>query len=203
MQFRHVPAGEDVAAAGRVVLQAVDQLGHLIERRIGAETAVFIGGITRPAPPLHAIDGPQIAPFRGKIIVGNDPRFEIIAADGLAGRLSIGIERPVGPDMHALFHKRADVRFAVQEPDQLLHSRFPEHALGGEQRHRAIGKIEFQRLTKQGARAGTGAVAAHGAGSPHTVHQGKILVFAAMSHCPLSGIWRARVNHCHNACEPH
>src|SRR3546814_8870312 len=53
---------------------------------------------------------------------------------------AITVERPVGPDAHALCDQRTDVGVAGQEPQQFTQRRLPINALGGQQRDRKIGR---------------------------------------------------------------
>src|SRR3546814_14704429 len=75
--------------------------------------------IARPVHPLRAIDRPQIAPARREGLILDDPRLERVAVDFLARGLAVTVQRPVGPDMHALPHQFADVGVAGQEPQPL------------------------------------------------------------------------------------
>jgi hypothetical protein len=167
VQLGHIPAGEDMAPGGRVLLEAADQGLDLVDR-------AAIGGA--PIHPLRAVDTAEIAPFRGEGFVGDDPRLEVVAADLLSGGAPIFVERPIGPDVDALSDERTDVGVAREEPEQLLDGRLPEDALGGEERHRSVGKIEAHGGAEQRARADAGPVAPLRAARPDVPDQIKILL---------------------------
>src|SRR3546814_15476414 len=61
-----------------------------------------------------AIDGAEVAPSRGEIWVIQNSRFESLRTDIVPGFAAITVERPVGPDAHALCDQRTDVGVAGQ-----------------------------------------------------------------------------------------
>src|SRR3546814_3719720 len=70
-----------------------------------------------------AIDGAEVAPSRGEIWVIQNSRFESLRTDIVPGFAAITVERPVGPDAHALCDQRTDVGVAGQEPQQFTQRR--------------------------------------------------------------------------------
>src|SRR3546814_13776373 len=77
---------------------------------------------------------------RCEIWVIQNSRFESLRTDIVPGFAAITVERPVGPDAHALCDQRTDVGVAGQEPQQFTQRRLPINALGGQQRDRKIGR---------------------------------------------------------------
>src|SRR3546814_18416849 len=57
----------------------------------------------------------DLAPSRGEIWVIQNSRFESLSTDIVPGFAAITVERPVGPDAHALCDQRTDVGVAGQE----------------------------------------------------------------------------------------
>src|SRR3546814_1780175 len=100
-----------------------------------------------------AIDGAEVAPSRGEIWVIQNSRFESLRTDIVPGFAAITVERPVGPDAHALCDQRTDVGVAGQEPQQFTQRRLPINALGGQQRDRIVLQRESHRLAEQRAGA--------------------------------------------------
>src|SRR3546814_12354743 len=80
--------------------------------RGGAEQSLACRLVTRPVHPLMAIDGAEVAPSRGEIWVIQNSRFESLRTDIVPGFAAITVERPVGPDAHALCDQRTDVGVA-------------------------------------------------------------------------------------------
>src|SRR3546814_19888842 len=83
--------------------------------RGGAEQSLACRLVTRPVHPLMAIDGAEVAPSRGEIWVIQNSRFESLRTDIVPGFAAITVERPVGPDAHALCDPRTDVGVPGQD----------------------------------------------------------------------------------------
>ena len=157
-----VPAGEDVAAAGRIVPEGGEK---------GLDLVVGLAVGPEPLAPLLAIDRAEFAPLGGEGVVGEDAGFELVAGEGFAGGFRVAFHRPVRPDVDALVDKGADVGAACQEPDEFLDGGFPEHALGGEERHCAVREVEAEQGAEQGTGADAGAVDALAAPGPDLAHE--------------------------------
>ena len=65
----------------------------------------------------------------------------------------------------------------AEEPQHFAHRGLPEHALGGQQRHRVARQVEAHRLPEQRSGADAGAVGAEVARRPHAADEVEILVF--------------------------
>src|SRR3546814_8255462 len=72
----------------------------------------------------------DLAPSRGEIWVIQNSRFESLRTDIVPGFAAITVERPVGPDAHALCDQRTDVGVAGQEPQQFTQRRLPLNEIG-------------------------------------------------------------------------
>ena len=128
---------------------------HLVELRdvprgdqIAARIRVVLEGIERlldlidvlavrggPGAPLHAVDRAQLA-----VVI-----------------------RPLIPDADLVVLQELDIGLALEEPQKLAQHRMEIDLLGGQQRE-GLGQVITQLRTKDGARAGAGAIAFGGAG---------------------------------------
>ena len=77
---------------------------------------------------------------------------------------------PFVPDADLVLLQVADVRLALQEPQQLMHHRLPVHFLGGDER-KAGREVETHLRAEHAARAGAGAVGLDGAIRHHVLQQ--------------------------------
>ena len=116
----HVPGADDDAARVGLLPQQPHDLGDLID-----VSAVR----RRPAAPLHAVDGAEIA-----VLVG-----------------------PLVPDRDAVLLQPADVSLAAKKPQQLVGDRREMHLLGRHERE-ALGEIEAHLVAEDADRSRSGAV---------------------------------------------
>ena len=180
IEFGDVPSLDDVASAARIGPERFDDFGDLVDAAGAGIAAIARGCVDRPVDPLLAIDRAEIAPFRGKVRIVRDALGKILDRDVLAGSLHIFGVRPLVPDLHALLHQGADVGVPGEEPQHLARGGLPVDALGGDQRHRAIGKVEAQHRTEHGAGANARAIATFVAFAPDAAHEVEILLFVML-----------------------
>ena len=115
-----IPRRDDEPAGVGVHADLLDDLRDLVDR---------LARRRRPRPPLHAVDGAELA--RGI--------------------------RPLVPDGDAVLAQPPDVRRALQEPEQLVGDRLEVHALGGDERE-ALREVEPQLAAEHAAGAGARAI---------------------------------------------
>src|SRR5688500_14690524 len=169
-----------MAAAAGVGFQAFDNLGDLVDALTALVRSVLTIMEGRPIDPLLAIDRTEIAPLHGEGDILDDALRKLRTRNLVARRLAVAVERPVGPDFHALSAKRPDVGLAGQEPQELARRGLPKDPLGGDQRHLVVGKVEPHRRPEQRAGAYAGPVRAFVSLLPDAAHQLEVLPFVVL-----------------------
>ena len=157
VDFRDVPRGDDVPPRVRVAADAVHDPRDLVDA-----AAVRAG----PAPPLRAVDGPQLP-----LLVG-----------------------PLVPDRHPVGVKVSDVRRALQEPQELVDDGAHVDRLRG--RHREpFPEVEAHLVAEDAQRAGAGAIALAHPVLPDVAHQIEVLLHSGLlPAAQREGVGQARVS---------
>ena len=83
--------------------------------------------------------------------------------------------------MDLLLHQFTDIGIAGQEPEHFPRRRFPEHALGCQQRNRIVSEIETHSYAKHGAGPYAGAINTLIPLCPDLSHQVEILLLIMLS----------------------
>ena len=162
-QVGRVPGRDDDPPRVGVRLEQVDDVADLVDRAT----------ITRrPAAPLHAVDGSEVAVLTGELLVVEHVLLEglqlrlpvgrVDLGDGLASVHQVLAEGPVGPDGHTLLEQRLDAALALQEPEHLLDDQAEGDALGGNE-GKSLGQVVADLTPEDATCAGTRAVALDGA----------------------------------------
>src|SRR6185312_7363409 len=86
VDFSRIPGVEKDAPASWTVSQHVDHIRYLVD-------AKTIG--TGPSAPLSTVASSAATPFGGEILIVDDPTFELVPIDLVAGRFAIRLERPI------------------------------------------------------------------------------------------------------------
>ena len=133
----HVPGRHDHAARVRIVPDLVHDLRDLVD---------VLAGRRRPAAPLVAVDGAEVA---------------------------VRV-RPLVPDRDAVFLQVRDIRGAGEEPDQFMDDRPQVQLFRGHQREPVL-QVEAHLVAEHGTGAGAGAVGLDRAMVQHMAHQVVVL----------------------------
>src|SRR6185503_20170397 len=102
------------------------------------------------------------------------PRPPLIAVHGT--QLAVGIG-PFIPDGYAMLVQKADIRVALQEPEQLIDDRLEVNLLGRQQRE-AAREVETQLRPEYAQSARPGAIALAHTVMENVLHQVEILAHA-------------------------
>ena len=153
---RHVELEERVAGRERHPRKLGDvpgahddpaRVGLLAEQSNGLRDLVDVTAVgRRPAPPLHAVDRPELA-----VLVG-----------------------PLVPDRHPVLLQPADVRVATQEPEQLVGDRREVHLLRRHERE-ALSEVEAHLVAEHADRAGSRAIRLRHAWGEDVAHEVLVL----------------------------
>ena len=153
VELGDVPRGDDVPPRVRVAADPLHDLRDLVD------AATVRGG---PAPPLRAVDGPQLP-------------------------LRVG---PLVPDRHPVGPEPGDVRRALQEPQELVDDGAHVDRLRG--RHREPRpEVEAHLVAEDAQRAGAGAIALAHPVLADVAHQIEVLLHSGLlPAAPREGVRR-------------
>ena len=115
-----------------VVIVAISAIAGVLRDRYKAIGRAEKARQAEPEERISAAEKREVEELRERIKV-----LERIATDG--NSLDASETKRIAAEIEALRDQRADVGFAGQEPQQFACRGLPVNALGGDQRHRAIG----------------------------------------------------------------
>lgn len=137
----------------RVLFDFVDGPAQLVD---------FAAVSGRPAAPLDAVDGAELAPFAQKALVRFYFFDKLFVGDfGSFSRLYgpfVLFVRPFVPDADVVFDEVGDVRRAGKEPDQFVDDAAEKGFFGGEERE-AAGEVEADLAAEDAFEFDAGGVA--------------------------------------------